>query len=178
MHRAGYQDATPESQVALTGDDRETGRMHAQYATTGQIRRSVQMMIRSVLIRCRRPVSAALLCAAALGPLLASSPALAWWRGGFTIGIAPPLVYPPPIYYPPPVYYPPPPVVHAPPPPAAYAPPQSYAPLARWDNRAVLLRRAIRLSNGAPHPGRSYLLVPRQCRRSQLRPRELNGRGR
>ena len=65
------------------------------------------------------------LTVAALLLLGTSFPARAYWRGGFFIGIAPPVfVAPPPVFFPPPVYY-------ASPPPVVYAPPQippSFAP--------------------------------------------------
>ena len=86
----------------------------------------------------RAAVFAALGAALAL-PLMVSTPAEAWWRGGgwggggwgggwhsgVSIGIGLPLYAPPPVYYapPPPVYYGPPPVVYAAPPPGYYAPP-------------------------------------------------------
>ena len=54
---------------------------------------------------------------AALVPLLAPRPALAWWRGGFGVTIGLPVVPPPVFYAPPPVYYAPPVVAYAPPPP-------------------------------------------------------------
>ncbi|WP_064742268.1 hypothetical protein [Inquilinus limosus] len=84
----------------------------------------------------RRAAILAVLGAALAVPLMASTPAEAWWRGGWgwhsgvSIGIGIPLgprayYAPPPVYYaPPPVYYAPPPVVYAPPPPpVVYAPP-------------------------------------------------------
>ena len=62
------------------------------------------MMTQTLLRHLRRPVAVAVLCAATAVPLFVATPALAWWRGGLAIGIAPP-----PLYYPPPAYYPPPP---------------------------------------------------------------------
>jgi hypothetical protein len=54
---------------------------------------------------------------AALVPLMAPKPALAWWRGGgfgVSIGLPAVVVPPPVVYAPPPAYYAPPPVAYAP----------------------------------------------------------------
>lgn len=84
-----------------------------------------------------RATALAALGAALALPLLISTPAEAWWRGGWgwrpgvSIGIGVPLYAPPPVYYRrPPVYYaPPPPVVYAPPPRVVYAaPPRVWVP--------------------------------------------------
>ncbi len=70
----------------------------------------------------------ALATAAVLGGIALSvalaSPANAWWRGGFFIGVPGPFVVAPPLYAPPPVYATPP--VYAPPP--AYAQPGEQPP--------------------------------------------------
>ena len=91
----------------------------------------------------RRAAVVAALGAALALPLMVSTPAEAWWRGGWggwhgggwggwhggccwhsgvSIGIGIPLYAPPPVYYaPPPAYYGPPPAYYGPPP-AYYAP--------------------------------------------------------
>ncbi len=91
----------------------------------------------------RAAVLAAIGAALAL-PLMVSTPAEAWWRGGgwgwgggwhgggwcchsgVSIGIGLPLYAPPPVYYapPPPVYYAPPPAYYGPPPVVYQAPPR------------------------------------------------------
>ena len=85
----------------------------------------------------RRAAMFATLGAALALPLMVSTPAEAWWRGGgwgwhgggwcchsgVSIGIGLPLYGPPAYYAPPPVYYGPPPVVYAAPPPPVYAQP-------------------------------------------------------
>lgn len=97
----------------------------------------------------RAAIFAALGAALAL-PLMISTPAEAWWRGGggwgwhgggwcchsgVSIGIGVPLYAPPPVYYapPPPVYYAPPPAYYGPPPVVYEAPPRTVyaAPPAR-----------------------------------------------
>ena len=85
-------------------------------------------MIRLARESLRRPFVSATVVAVGLVSVTFPSPASAWWRGGFVVGIAPPPVYfGPPVVYLPPVVYAPPPVVYAPPP-ASYAPPPAYAP--------------------------------------------------
>ncbi|WP_342235886.1 hypothetical protein [Inquilinus sp. OTU3971] len=99
----------------------------------------------------RAAVFAALGAALAL-PLMVSTPAEAWWRGGgwgggwhggwhsgVSIGIGLPLYAPPPVYYapPPPVYYGPPPVYYAPPPRVVYAAPPARAWVPGFWSRGV-----------------------------------------
>lgn len=64
-------------------------------------------------IKRRALAGAAVLGCLALSAGLAS-PANAWWRGGFFIGVPGPFVFAPPVYAPPRVYAPPP--MYAPPP--------------------------------------------------------------
>jgi hypothetical protein len=72
----------------------------------------------------------ALAAAALVGAALLTSPARAWWHGGFFIGVPPVVVAPVPgyPYYYPPAYYPPayyPPAYY----PQAYYPPAAYTPV-------------------------------------------------
>ncbi len=60
---------------------------------------------------------AAVLGLAAIGIAAVPHDALAWWRGGYGVG-----VYIPPVVVGPPIVYAPPPVVYAPPPRVYYAP--------------------------------------------------------
>jgi hypothetical protein len=81
-----------------------------------------------VFARLARPATlGAMACAMLLG-VAVSTPASAWWRGGFYV-VAPPVYIAPPIYpapvYPPPVYYAPPPAAYAPPAPPPPASGQS-----------------------------------------------------
>ncbi len=89
-------------------------------------------------VKSRALAAAALLAAPAfLATTLTPSPARAWWRGGFFIGLPPVVIAPGPVGYPyyyPPAYYPPyypgyypPAAYYPPPPPAAQAPAQSQA---------------------------------------------------
>ncbi|HMG49279.1 MAG TPA: hypothetical protein VK597_01705 [Inquilinus sp.] len=89
-------------------------------------------MLKVLHVTPRRAAVFAALGAALALPMMMSTPAEAWWRGGgwgggwhgggwcchsgVSIGIGLPLVVPPPVYYgPPPVYYAPPPVYAQPP---------------------------------------------------------------
>ncbi len=79
-------------------------------------------------------VATLLAAPALLVATLTPSPARAWWRGGFFIGVPPVVVAPGPVGYPyyyPPAYYPPYPAYYPPaayyPPPAAPAPAQPQA---------------------------------------------------
>jgi hypothetical protein len=91
-------------------------------------------MIRLAREWLRWPLVSAAAVAVGLGSVALPTPASAWWRGGFVVGVVPPPFYfGPPVFYPPPVVYAPPPVFYAPPPAAfapapAYSPPPSYAP--------------------------------------------------
>jgi hypothetical protein len=74
---------------------------------------------------------------AGIGVTAHSTPAEAWWRGGWCCGVGvgvvvPPIVVAPPVYAPPPVYYAPPPPAYYAPPPAYYAPPQRVWVPAHW----------------------------------------------
>ena len=77
-------------------------------------------------------VAALLAGSAFAATALAPSPARAWWRGGFFIGLPPVVVAPGPVSYPP-YYYPPayyPPYYPAYYPPAGYYPPAAQPPAA------------------------------------------------
>ena len=70
-------------------------------------------------------VAALLAGAAFAATTLTPSPARAWWRGGFFIGVPPVVVAPGPVAYPP-YYYPP--AYYPPYYPGAYYPPAGYYP--------------------------------------------------
>jgi len=85
-------------------------------------------MHRSV-VRPSRRVAAIALAAMLPAVLFAPSPAHAWWRGGFFVGIPGPIVVSPPIFAPPPVVYGPPPGYgsYGPPPDSgSYGPPPGF----------------------------------------------------
>jgi hypothetical protein len=73
---------------------------------------------------------AAVLGLALVGVAAAPHDALAWWRGGYGLGVygPPVIVAPPPVVYPPPVYIAPPPVAYLPPPRRIWIPPHWEGP--------------------------------------------------